>query len=716
MIPGYLLVEKLGQGGMGEVFKARQLGLDRWVAIKIMNRALAEDREYVQRFLLEARTAGRLRHENIVSAIDCGEAGGRFFMVMEFVEGGTAQSLLKARGRLPELQSLEITRAIAEGLQYAWENGIIHRDVKPQNILLDPDGVPKLCDLGLCRDIQDRARLTASGTVYCTPQYASPEQSRGDRDLDTRTDIYSLGVSLYELTTGKLPFEGDTPGALVLKHALDRPVPPREKNPHLSARTSQLILHMMEKSRDARPATPGAVARKIAGFLSEQERSVESPPPIRPQPAPSTRRSMPPARGRGSLPPFLAIGGAVTLGAILLGVLISIVSKPAPRPVPPSSPRPLPQAGPETVAEPRVTNPDEELFRRVAVFASQSQDLDEVLRRCEKARERLRGTSYEADLRRLEASVQERKYGKAKEGAPAVFRELAAFATDSQEPDAILLRCDAARATLKGTEFEAELNLLEEKARERKRTQDQDRKLVYLLEEIRQMRAGDPSFVKRTEVRRLLRTALEIPGPRRGAIQRSADEYEDAFAAFASAGRKGPHALGEGGSVDHWLVIGPFPGTSDRGLFTDYLGGDRTHVPKEGSQQPRKQGGPVRWLPHETSGGKLDFREVESLGLEANLGPYSAYSACWLKCEAEVQGFIQFGCSGAYRLWLDHAEIGTGQVYNNLIVEHRAFPVTLSEGWHLLLIKAAGLRERLDFVCRLVATDGAAPPGVQVWK
>src|SRR6185503_12646043 len=144
-IPGFEILERLGEGGMGVVFKARQIAMDRLVAIKVLRDELAQEPEYIRRFFKEARLAGRLRHANIVSALDCGDASGRYFMVMEFVEGEPLQERLRSHGPMPEPEALEIAAGVADALQYAWAHKVIHRDLKPQNVLLTEDGRPKVC-------------------------------------------------------------------------------------------------------------------------------------------------------------------------------------------------------------------------------------------------------------------------------------------------------------------------------------------------------------------------------------------------------------------------------------------------------------------------------------------------------------------------------------------------------------------------------------------
>src|SRR6185295_4812116 len=272
-IPGFEILDRLGEGGMGVVFKARQVAMDRHVAVKVLRDELQQEPEYIKRFFKEARLAGRLRHANIVSALDCGTAEGRSFMIMEYVEGKSLDRLLKSRGALPEAEALEIARGIAEALQYAWFHHIIHRDLKPQNVLLTKEGLPKVCDFGLCRDVRDLPHLTSLGLIHCTPEYSSPEQARGDKDIDVRTDLYSLGVTLYEMLTGRLPFEASDAATMIVKHAMDRPTPPIERNGAISPMTNQLVLDLLEKAKEERPGAPAMVIERIKGLQTQGGRS-----------------------------------------------------------------------------------------------------------------------------------------------------------------------------------------------------------------------------------------------------------------------------------------------------------------------------------------------------------------------------------------------------------------------------------------------------------
>ncbi|MBN1845799.1 MAG: serine/threonine protein kinase [Sedimentisphaerales bacterium] len=255
-IPGYQILEKLGSGAMATVFKARQLSLDREVAIKVLPKRLSENPEYVERFYKEGRAAARLNHNNIVQAIDVGQASGYHYFVMEYVEGKTVYDDLSKGKVYSEQEGLNITIQIAEALQHAHERGLIHRDVKPKNIMITKDGVAKLADMGLAREAEDEAAAQMeAGRAYGTPYYISPEQIRGELDIDYRADIYSLGATFYHMVTGKVPFEAPTPSAVMHKHLKEALVPPDHINPNLSVGVAEVIEIMMAKKRSDRYST-----------------------------------------------------------------------------------------------------------------------------------------------------------------------------------------------------------------------------------------------------------------------------------------------------------------------------------------------------------------------------------------------------------------------------------------------------------------------------
>ena len=241
---GYRIVSQIGKGGMATVFKAYQASLDRYVAVKVMPPYYAEqDDTFLKRFRQEAKAIASLRHPNILIVIDYGEEKGTTYIVMEFVEAGTLTELM-GNPMAPD-QMLGLTNQVAGALNYAHEQGVIHRDIKPSNILLAKPDWPLLTDFGLAK-IVGGSQLTQSGTVAGTPAYMSPEQGRGEK-VDLRSDIYSLGIVLYEMATGVVPFHAETPMAVVVKHIID-PLPlPRTKNPELPEEIERVILKSLSK-------------------------------------------------------------------------------------------------------------------------------------------------------------------------------------------------------------------------------------------------------------------------------------------------------------------------------------------------------------------------------------------------------------------------------------------------------------------------------------
>jgi len=265
---GFELKKKLGAGGMGTVFLARQVSLDRTVAVKILPPELARNAGYVRRFRREARLAAQLSHPNAVQVFDVAEEAGRHFIVMEYVDGPSVEREL-ASGPMAEERALGIVRDVAGALAAAHERGIIHRDVKPANILLAADGTAKLSDLGIAKDLSGTGSvsLTGTGGVVGTPAYMSPEQCVGDVRLDPRTDIYSLGVTLYRMVCGREPFAGTTPLVVMRKH-VDEPLPdPSALRPDISEATVRLIEAMTRKDPRRRLPSCRAVVERIEAIL-----------------------------------------------------------------------------------------------------------------------------------------------------------------------------------------------------------------------------------------------------------------------------------------------------------------------------------------------------------------------------------------------------------------------------------------------------------------
>jgi len=303
----YEVLDVLGAGGMGRVYRARNVTLDRIVALKTLAPQFSADGGFVQRFLKEARAAARLNHPNIVQIYDFGCEEGTYFLAMEYVDGPSLRALL-GKARFNEHDAVLLVRHAVAALGVAHAQGIVHRDIKPDNLMLTArrDRL-KLVDLGIAKRIDEEQVLTQTGQAVGTPQYISPEQIRGARDIDARADIYSLGATFFQLVTGHAPYEG-TSGAMIMSMHLTHPLPdPRTYVPELSDGICRVLRKMMAKDREERyrdvhaldrdlyklqigetpePSEPTASA--IATFVSDAEPPRSAPPPPAPRgPEPS---------------------------------------------------------------------------------------------------------------------------------------------------------------------------------------------------------------------------------------------------------------------------------------------------------------------------------------------------------------------------------------------------------------------------------------------
>ena len=268
----YRIIEQLGQGGMATVFKAYHPALDRHVAIKAMHPAFMQDPQFLARFEREARVVASLDHPNIVPIYDFAQQGGQPYLVMKFVEGQTLKAVLDSRS-LTQAEILHVVKAVGAALGYAHKRGVLHRDIKPSNILLTADGQVYLADFGLAR-IAEAGQSSLSGDqLLGTPHYISPEQARGERDLDQGTDIYSLGIVLYQLTVGRVPFNADTPFSIIHDH-IYTPLPmPRETHPEMSESLENVLLKALAKDRRDRFATVDDLVRAFeAAFTGKTVR------------------------------------------------------------------------------------------------------------------------------------------------------------------------------------------------------------------------------------------------------------------------------------------------------------------------------------------------------------------------------------------------------------------------------------------------------------
>jgi len=354
-IPGYQILGVIHEGVMGTVFKARQLSVDRIVAIKVLSDGYARDPEFVQRFRREAKIAAKLTHPNVVLTIDAGDASdGRPYLVMEYVEGETVRSAIERRGAFEEHEAVRLVLAVAEALRFAHRRGLIHRDVKPANLILTENGV-KLADLGLARSIDDATwALSEAGMAIGTPEYISPEQVRGQIDVDIRTDIYSLGATLYQMVTGRVPYGGDTTAEAIRRHVDPKiPLPPPSTmSPTVSGSLCAVIRTMMAWNRAERYRDPDELILDlqnllhgprplIAGLAPDAFADLATgdplPPPVPVVPEQVIVPEEPPAEPPVELPPevdvdartwrVLFVVPAVSLACALLTTALLIVAR-----------------------------------------------------------------------------------------------------------------------------------------------------------------------------------------------------------------------------------------------------------------------------------------------------------------------------------------------------------------------------------------------------
>ena len=314
----YLIESRVGKGGMGVVYAARQISLDRTVAIKVLPAELCADREYVDRFLREARAAAHLNHPNIIQIFDAGVAENIYFFVMEFVDGRNLGQILREHGAFAEREALHAIQQAAVGLAFAHSMGVVHRDVKPENIMISQSGLVKIGDLGLAKwkPNEFEASLTSAGTTMGTPFYIAPEQIRGAKDIDARADIYSLGMTLFHLLAGHPAF-GEGSAAEIMARHLSDPMPAlRSLRPEISEDTGHLLAAMAAKNRADRMQT----MEEVADTLSQMLGHPPSNTPRRGLRTPTGRRM---SRAHGTLSRILATGIRGVMAGIV-GLLVAL--------------------------------------------------------------------------------------------------------------------------------------------------------------------------------------------------------------------------------------------------------------------------------------------------------------------------------------------------------------------------------------------------------
>lgn len=266
----YEIIEKIGNGGMATVYKATDKVLKRNVAVKILRDEFTTDDEFIKRFEVEAQSAARLTHPNIVSIYDVGVDGNLYYIVMELIQGKTLKEIIiKEKGPLPWKWSINVSIQIASALEMAHRNNIIHRDIKPHNIIITEDGVAKVTDFGIAKAVSN-STITAFGTTIGSVHYFSPEHARGGF-TDAKSDLYSLGVVMYEMVTGRVPFDADTPVSVALKHMQEEPVEPIELNPNLPIAVNKIIMRALQKDTTLRYQTASEMLVDLKKSLKDPE-------------------------------------------------------------------------------------------------------------------------------------------------------------------------------------------------------------------------------------------------------------------------------------------------------------------------------------------------------------------------------------------------------------------------------------------------------------
>jgi serine/threonine-protein kinase len=317
----YELEELVGSGGMSSVYRAHDRLLERRVALKILHEQFTRDADYVERFRREARAVAQLTHPNIVTVIDRGEQDGRQFIVFEYVDGMNLKELVEHEGPLSPREAIELALQVARGLGFAHEQGLVHRDVKPQNVILDADGRAKVTDFGIAHAV-DVDGLTITGTIMGTSNYIAPEQARG-QPVDEQTDIYSLGCVLYELLAGEVPFDGDNFVAVAMRHVND-PVPSvREVRPDVPPRLDRAIQRAMAKDHGDRFDSMADFAAELEACHAELNGDEGATVVVRPAAAPRGRPR--PARRRRRLGVLPAVLAGIALAALAGGLLGAFV-------------------------------------------------------------------------------------------------------------------------------------------------------------------------------------------------------------------------------------------------------------------------------------------------------------------------------------------------------------------------------------------------------
>jgi len=308
----YQIIDELGKGGMGKVYRVLDKKLNEEVALKLIKPEISSDKKTVERFSNELKISRKIIHKNIARMFDLNEEKGTHYITMEYVRGEDLKRLIRKIGQLGAGQAIPIAKQICEGLEEAHRLGVVHRDLKPQNVMVDEDGNARIMDFGIARSPESKG-ITGAGVMIGTPEYMSPEQVEG-KETDQRSDIYSLGIILYEMVTGRVPFEGDTPFTVGVKHKSEPPKDPKELNSQIPEDLSRVILKCLEKDKEQRYQS----ASEARSELENSERGIPTTKRVIPERKPFTSREITVTFGLRKL----FIPALVFIGIVIIGVII----------------------------------------------------------------------------------------------------------------------------------------------------------------------------------------------------------------------------------------------------------------------------------------------------------------------------------------------------------------------------------------------------------